>query len=573
MFVGKVKMALFGPKKRSFVLGLIPLIASFGLIRDLHADLETKDQLADSVEQIISRMSLEEKVSQLFIFGFRGAQPSQRLAQIIQKEKPGALIVFKRNVKTPYQIASFNHWAHEQSQNAVGLPFLIMIDQEGGSVTRIRTRPLPPSALSIGKTKNPEVAFNVGKVTGKILRTLGFNSNLAPVADLSDPQKRNFIGSRSFGKDPQLVTDMISEYSKGLMDEGVLPTIKHFPGHGGSVKDSHKSLPYKDKTLEELKKSDLIPFMNFSKLPFLSATMVAHIAYPQIDPSGRPATFSKSLVSNLLKNTLQYKGLIITDDIEMAAAKKVGGMEERAIQAFEAGSDMIMVAWSRYQQKRARRALIQAVKTGRISKNRIDESLRKIVATKLTLRQSPAMHLPDKRTLHKQLGKSLKELRQLTNQISRIHIQKSLKSHADLKGQLSPTSPLYVFSADVSFYKKIKENIKNPVSFNWLRKNRTLKIHSKFKKNPNAIGVFYISGTGTARILNKINPTAAKKLIVINGAQPGLVKNPQKYRAVVPIYSRNHNVGRWIAEYLTKQATDERTPTSEEDWKDTISGF
>lgn len=287
---------------------------------------------------------------------------NHQLKDTLETLYPGAIISFKRNIKTPWQTAELNSMAQEISLKNTNLPLLIMVDQEGGVVSRIKTRPYSPSALSIGFTENPSLAKEAGLATGKVLSLVGFNMNLAPVVDISDPFQTNFIGNRSFGKDPHLVKVMGQKFADGLEDSGVLPTLKHFPGHGGSIKDSHYSLPSKLSSEEELLANDLIPFSHFSKGTFPGAVMVAHISFPNIDSSGLPATFSKVLINNVLRERLGFEGLIITDDIEMHGAKIIPSVGERAVRAIEAGNDMVMIAWTKKIKKAAYNALLNAVK-------------------------------------------------------------------------------------------------------------------------------------------------------------------------------------------------------------------
>ncbi|MCB0392078.1 MAG: glycoside hydrolase family 3 protein, partial [Bdellovibrionales bacterium] len=238
-----------------------------------------KKDLTTKVEQLISEMTIEKKIGQLLILGFAGTNVNHQLKDTLETLYPGAIISFKRNIKTPWQTAELNSMAQEISLKNTNLPLLIMVDQEGGVVSRIKTRPYSPSALSIGFTENPSLAKEAGLATGKVLSLVGFNMNLAPVVDISDPFQTNFIGNRSFGKDPHLVKVMGQKFADGLEDSGVLPTLKHFPGHGGSIKDSHYSLPSKLSSEEELLANDLIPFSHFSKGTFPGAVMVAHISF------------------------------------------------------------------------------------------------------------------------------------------------------------------------------------------------------------------------------------------------------------------------------------------------------
>lgn len=503
-----------------------------------------------SIDSTINKMSLEQKVGQLFIFGYAGSTMSRTFSNKFRSYKPGGIIAFKRNIKTPEQIASLNFDLQKLSIDTTGLPAFIMVDQEGGTVTRIKSRPAPPSALAMGEADNPELTQKVGLLTGKILDTLGFNMNLAPVVDLSDPFINNFIGNRAFGPDPQAVKVMGENFARGLQASGIIPTLKHFPGHGGIVQDSHHTMPKKLIGLEELEKSDLVPFAHLANTKLPSAIMVAHVAFPNIDPSGLPATYSKVLVEQTLRGKMGYEGLIITDDIEMTGAEKIQSVGERAIAAIEAGCDMIMVAWQPRHQKAAVSAVVDAVKAGRLPMARIDQSVRRIVALKMGLSDKK---LPDRinpKQLKIEMNRYLSDLKLVTNEISVANMEKSLRGYSFYENSIDSLVPLVVMSADYQFYTSIKKSIPNPVEFVALKRGQKNRLESLLNKKPQSLGIFYVTGVGTARILKNLDPEIKNRIFVINSYHPAVVENTRHYRAVININTRNYSTGQWIANYL-----------------------
>ncbi|MCB0410972.1 MAG: glycoside hydrolase family 3 protein, partial [Bdellovibrionales bacterium] len=312
--VDKVRKSRSCLEKLSLVL---ILVFSFCFPPFLFAQETTEGHEDLSVEQWLNKMSLEEKVSQVFIFGFAGTEYAKGLGPRLRSLRPGGTIIFQRNIKSPGSLSQMISQAQKETLIREGLPLFTMMDQEGGTVTRIKTRPNSPSALSMGNTNNPKLVQNIGFITGRILDLLGINVNLAPVMDLSDPARKTFIGNRSFGNSPQHVSTMTQAFSKGLTLAGVIPAAKHFPGHGGLHADSHKGTTVKYESLKEIKTKDLIPFQNFIINNQLSAIMVAHVSYPELDDSHLPATYSKKIVTDLLRDQMGYNGLIITDDLEM----------------------------------------------------------------------------------------------------------------------------------------------------------------------------------------------------------------------------------------------------------------
>ena len=210
-------------------------------------------------------MSVRQKVGQMFIFGYSGARPDAALKRLIETEQPGcAWSAFTRNIVSLDQIGNLNQRVQTWSK----VPLLIMVDQEGGNVARLKVGTSLPSALSTGETNDPKLILQYATALGSLMAKLGFNVNLAPVLDLSDPQSISFIGPRSFGARPDGVGAIASAFAKGLANAGLVPTAKHFPGHGGIAADSHQMTPRKLSTLEELVDGDLVPFRYFAGIAF-----------------------------------------------------------------------------------------------------------------------------------------------------------------------------------------------------------------------------------------------------------------------------------------------------------------
>ena len=207
---------------------------------------------------------------------------------------------------------------------------------------------------------------------------LGFNVDFAPDADVLSNEDNAVIGDRSFGTDPNIVAEMAWAYSEGLNNNGVLATYKHFPGHGGTIEDSHSEYAYSYKTLDELKEMELIPFQSGSQngVDFI---MISHISTPEVTGGDIPASLSKLWVTDILRKEMGYEGIIITDSLAMGAVSNNYTSSEAAIKAVEAGCDMLLMP-SNF--KVAYQAVIESVKNGQISQERIDESVKRIVTAK-----------------------------------------------------------------------------------------------------------------------------------------------------------------------------------------------
>lgn len=503
------------------------------------------------VNEIIDRLSLKEKIGQLFAFDYLGQKINNNTIQMINDFRLGSIITFRRNIASPTKIARLNHRITRLAMKKTRIAPFIMVDQEGGAVTRIKTRPLPPSALSIGMTRNHSYSQRAGKLTGKLLKGLGFNMNLAPVLDSSDPYKKSFIGNRSYGNNFDLIQEMAQSFAKGLSQENIISTFKHFPGHGGLTQDSHLKLPTKLSTLEEFEINGAEPFRQVISSNFPFAFMVAHIAFPNIDDSGRPATFSRILINDLLRNKYNYNGLVITDDLQMAGAGFIPDIGERVVASIEAGCDIIIMT-GRYSTKlKAYRAVYQAVKSGRIPLKRIHKSLRRILDEKNRLGligKTPASLSP--RSIAHLMRDYHRNIDELTTSIAIENITHSFKKYLSLKGSMDSSKTIRVFSSSSSIYYNIKRKTKTKSVFHRLRRRKTFSVDNIMEKNPDDIGIFYVSGIGTARMLNRVTNLTKSKLIVINTTYPGIISYPKRFKAILNLNTRHPRAGEWVAQYL-----------------------
>lgn len=523
-----------------FMRGLRPVLAALLL---LPLPLFATNGQPDAVDAQMAGMTLRQKVGQMFIFGYSGTQPDTGLKRLIEKEQPGALITFARNIITLEQIRSVNRQAQAWSQAISKVPLLIMVDQEGGNVARLKVGTSLPSALSLGETKDPNLIQDYAHALGLLMCKLGFNVNLAPVLDLSDPQSISFIGPRSFGGRPDGVAPLANAFAKGLADSGVIPTAKHFPGHGGIAADSHQTTPRKLSTLEELVSGDLVPFRYFASADFPRAVMMAHISYPQIDPSGAPSAFSSVLIEDVLRGRMKYDGLIITDDVEMNGANIAGTMEERSVRAIEAGNDMVMVAWSAQRQERSLEAVYKAVEDGTIPVARINRSVRKILEYKLRLRD------------HKEPQESVAMLRasldKYSQHVKRYNFMKAVTANASLRGYLRHSAPVTLMASDRRFFENFTQQYRGPVRFLQLAPDVRDELETRILSSPSGIFVYYASGTRTARWLNQLTPDIKKHIIVVNANQAGMIDGRRGFLGIFQMNTLAAESGKWLAKFLT----------------------
>jgi beta-N-acetylhexosaminidase len=335
------------------------------------------------MEHKIAEMSLAEKVGQLFQIGFSGPKVDAEIKDMIENYHVGGVIYFSRNIVNPAQTAELSNKLQDLSLNSgAKLPLFISADQEGGTVTRLKGATHFPGNMALGAAADQKLAYQAGEAVGDELKNLGINVNLAPDLDVNNNPDNPVIGVRSFGEDPELVAELGTAYIEGLQSQGVTATAKHFPGHGDTAVDSHLDLPVIRHSRSRLDQVELYPFKKAIEAG-VDSIMTAHIYFPTIEKEeGIPATLSKAVLTDLLRKELGFEGLIITDCMEMNAIVNTFGTVEGAVRTIEAGSDTVLVSHSYQKQKNAIEAVLKAVKSGRISEERIDQSVKRILSLK-----------------------------------------------------------------------------------------------------------------------------------------------------------------------------------------------
>lgn len=343
-------------------------------------------------------MTLDEQIGQLFILGFEGTAPTTSLTDWLKMFRPGGVLLLGRNITQPAQLLRLTTGLQATSP---GVPLLIGVDQEGGKVSRL----LPPFTQfpgqpALGLCRLPSLAYAFGEVTAEELRAVGCNLNFTPVLDVLTNPKNPVINGRAFGADPLLVSELGLAVVAGLQDHGVLACGKHFPGHGDTETDSHKTLPTVTCGLDRMREVELRPFVHAIENG-LEVLMTAHVVYEKLDPK-HPATLSPAILTELLRQTFKFDGLIISDDLTMHAITDHVAIEQAAVQAFLAGVDLLLIAHDRSAQEQARGAVVAAVKKGTISGERLEESLARIRRVKT--RHLSAMPAPSPAKLKTIIG-------------------------------------------------------------------------------------------------------------------------------------------------------------------------
>ncbi len=360
-------------------------------------DAESAEKEIDIVTEAqnkVTAMSVEQKVAQLFVItpealtGSGSVTTAGEMTRTALSEYPvGGLIYFEQNVQTKEQVCEMTAGQQQYSYESIGLPLFLSIDEEGGKVARIANdsqivvQHFPNMSEIAQMSDAQDEAANVGSTIGNYLKELGFNLDFAPVADVLTNQENTVVKQRSFGSDPQKVSELSLIVWQNLEAQGVYGCYKHFPGHGATAGDTHKGFSYTDKTLDELKQAELVPF-EAAISDGCSFIMVGHISVPGVTGSDVPASLSEKVVTDVLRNEMQYDGLIITDALNMGAVANQYSPAEAAVMAVQAGDDLILMP---KDFKTAYQGVLEAVRNGTIPEERIDASVIRIVAKKLEM--------------------------------------------------------------------------------------------------------------------------------------------------------------------------------------------
>lgn len=351
--------------------------------------VENKEPTVDEkVEKIVNNMTLEEKVGQIFMVAPEAVDKdggsttvfTENIEKEIEKYNIGGYILFASNIENPTQTQELINGLKKSSKIQ---PF-VGVDEEGGRVARIGknsamgVEKIEPMA-QVGKSQNYERANEIGTTIGKYIKNLGFNLDFAPDTDVLTDSNNTEIGDRSFGNDPEVVGKMATEVVKGLQSENISTVLKHFPGHGGSIGNSHQGFSLSNRTEEELKKCEIVPFKTAIENG-ADCVMVAHMSLPNVTGDNIPATLSKKVVTDMLKTELNFKGVVFSDSMSMGAITENYGTGDACVKAVEAGIDMVLMPENLDE---AYNAVLEAVKNGKISQERLDDAVSRIIKAKI----------------------------------------------------------------------------------------------------------------------------------------------------------------------------------------------
>ena len=336
-----------------------------------------KSEQSDPVEAELKKLTLTEKIGQMTMIGIYGFDIDDDSSWMLHQYHCGGIILFDRNMDTKSQVKQLVENLQNKSEEKV--PLFIAIDEEGGRVARMKNEIDPPPAQEeIGNSGDPESAKIWAEKISKELKSLGINVNFAPVADVGSPD------TRSFSNDAATVATFVDSAANGYESENFIYCLKHFPGIGKRLTDPHQEISSVDVSRDILDKEDLLPFKSIidKHSPDKFMVMVSHLKYPAIDQENA-ATLSYNVMTNLLRNELGYKGIIITDDLEMGAVSNHNSFKDIGVNAVKAGADILLICHDYAHEQEVYLGILEAVQKGEISEERINESVRRILKVKL----------------------------------------------------------------------------------------------------------------------------------------------------------------------------------------------
>lgn len=345
---------------------------------------KTKEE--ELVDKIMKDMSISDMIYQMMFVTPEAitnvgtvVRAGETTKKALEKYPVGGIVYFAQNFESREQTTEMISKTQEFSK----IPLFISVDEEGGRVARLGNNPAmgttkQPPMKTVGESKDPQKAYDVGKTMGTELSELGFNVDFAPDADVIINSNNQEIGDRSFGTDPELVSKMVENVVKGLQDNGVSATLKHFPGHGSTYVDSHTGYSESNRTIDELRTTEFLPFKSGidAGADFI---MISHMTLINATEEKVPSSISKEVITDMLLNELGYRGIVITDSFSMGAITKEYTTADAAVRAVNAGVDMILMS---SDLTGTHGAILKAVEAGEISKERIETSVRKILLLK-----------------------------------------------------------------------------------------------------------------------------------------------------------------------------------------------
>ena len=338
-----------------------------------------KESIEDEIWTLINNMSVDEKIGQLLITGIENLEISEREIELIESHKIGGFILFKRNIVNYEQTLGLVNTLKELNKNNK-IPLFLSIDEEGGRVSRLYElfNNLPP-ASDLGLKNNQESAFEFGQIQAFKLLALGFNLNFSPVLDVNSNPENEVIGDRAISDDPEKVALLGTQIFKAMMESGIIPVGKHYPGHGDTLQDSHYNMPIISKSKTELEEVELVPF-KYAIKNNIPGIMVGHLYIEAL--SDMPASLSAEIITDLLRNEQGFEGLVFSDDLTMGAISETYDIGDAAVKFLIAGGDIALICHGEDNIFGVISSIKEALAEEQITQSDLDEKLFRILSIK-----------------------------------------------------------------------------------------------------------------------------------------------------------------------------------------------
>ena len=382
---------------------------SEGIVPDIQEEVPIEP--ADPVEDLLNRMSTDEKIGQLVVVGIDGTINNKDSRTFIEDYHVGGFIFYKDNMESTQQaLQLFNDLKLSNEVNKV--PLWMSVDEEGGRVTRMPKEFIKlPTNQVIGKKNDAKLSNEIGQILGRELQGFGLNMDFAPVLDIHSNPNNPVIGDRSFGSQAEVVSSLGIATMHGIQSHGVVPVVKHFPGHGDTSVDSHIGLPIVENSLDRLRKLEFLPFQDAINQG-AEVVMIAHILMPKVDPD-YPASLSKVVITDILRAELGFNGVVMTDDMTMGAIVDHYDLPQSSVQSVLAGTNIVLVGHDVEKGIAVIEALTEAVKNGKISEELLNNRVYTILKLKekYGLNNEPAKG-PDVQSLNTDIQKIVNKVGQ-----------------------------------------------------------------------------------------------------------------------------------------------------------------
>jgi beta-N-acetylhexosaminidase len=365
-------------------------------------------------------MDLRRQIGQLLIVGFEGTGISPRLDSLLRRLQPAGVILFARNIISPEQ----THQLLKDCRACATTPMFTCVDLEGGRVDRFRgVLGSTPSAADVFASRDRRLFRKHGKIIGRNCRVLGFNTDFAPVVDLALDASRAVMSSRAVSPDPRAVASYAREFLAGLRSAGVIGAAKHFPGLGQANLDTHHDLPRVNKSLEKMWEEDILPYRTLRReLPMI---LISHANYSAVTREDQPASLSKKWITTVLRERIGYRGLIVSDDLEMGGVLKAAPVEQAAVQFVRAGGDLCLVCHQEEFVAGAYEALIKEAERDRRFARRAQASVARVLAFK---KKSGGLKPPGAAPTPLKIGRLKRQLWEFAEQVRLESIRRQAES-------------------------------------------------------------------------------------------------------------------------------------------------